>query len=97
MTIKNGNRYELVGNKRVHLDICEECKYTASREAIENCKEVDYEEVDWFEVVSGAEAEEIEAQTDGSCIDDYHEYLVLHFGNGDTATFRNSYVDLFNF
>ena len=39
--------------------------------------------------------EEILAETDGSCVDEYNEYLILHLVDGDTATFRNSHCDLF--
>lgn len=82
-------------SKTVKLDVYSESKYTASAEVFENQKVVVYDGVTGFEVVSGKEAEEIEAMSDGSCVDDYHEYLVLFFENGDTATFRNSYVDMF--
>ena len=55
---------------------------------------VEYE-IAGFKVVSGGkEAEEIESQY-GNDLDEYHEYLVLDLGNGETATFRNSHVDMF--
>lgn len=82
-------------SKKVLLDVYSECKYVASAEVFENQKEITYDHVTGFEVVSGIEAERIEAETDGSCIDDYHEYLIIFFEDGETATFRNSYVDMF--
>lgn len=49
----------------------------------------------WDIVEGGEDAEEIERDTDGSCIDENHEYLVLHFEDGETSTFRNSHVSMF--
>lgn len=54
-------------------------------------------EIKSFRIVTGEEARQIEGETDGSCIDPYHEYLELTFANGTTGTFRNSFVDLFRF
>lgn len=48
----------------------------------------------WDIITGGKEAEEIESETDESGVDDHHEYLVLHFNDGSSSTFRNSYVDL---
>ena len=79
----------------VELEVYDICKYTATKaEDLKVIRKVRYHIESW-DIVDGEDAEEIEAHTDGSCIDDYHEYLVLHLTNGDTATFRNSYVDMF--
>ena len=76
------------------IEIYNACKYTATLKDLEDVKKVRYEVESW-EIVNGKDAEEIEAETDGTCIDDNHEYLVLHLTDGDTATFRNSYCDMF--
>ena len=72
------------------LRVYEGCKYNTEEEG----KEVRYNNVKAWTISDGEDAEKIEAETDGSCIDEFHEYLTLHFANGDTATFRNSHVDM---
>lgn len=58
-------------------------------------KTVEYKGVtSWDIIEGGAEAEAIEAETDASGVDEYHEYLTLHFEDGETATYRNSHIDL---
>lgn len=47
----------------------------------------------WDSISGDDEAKKIEADTD--MIDDYHEYLILHFKDGTKRLFCNSYVDLF--
>ncbi len=68
------------------------CKYERSS-GKETRKE--YKDIDYWEIVDREDAKEIEDGSDGSMIDEYHEYLVLHFVDGSTATFRNSHVDMF--
>lgn len=78
---------------KVLIKVYENVKYD---EVVEEVREVIYDNVESFEVVSDYErVREIEQHTDGSCIDEYHEYLVLHFKDGETGTFRNSHADLF--
>lgn len=60
-----------------------------------NEKEVKYTGLKSWSIVDGEDAEVIESETDASCIDENHEYLVLEFVDGTTATFRNSHVDMF--
>lgn len=57
--------------------------------------EVRYSGLKSWSIVNGEDAEIIESETDASCIDKNHEYLVLEFVDGTTATFRNSHVDMF--
>ena len=45
--------------------------------------------------MGGKEAEEVEKEFIGNDLDEFQEYLILSFGDGTTATFRNSHTDLF--
>lgn len=49
----------------------------------------------WDIINGGVEAKSIEEDLYEEDFDEQHEYLILHFENGETATFRNSHVDLF--
>lgn len=77
----------------VEIEIYKNVKYYGNGE--EEGQRIQYKGVKYWEVVHGEAAERLEAESDGSCIDNLHEYLVLYFEDGDTATFRNSYVDMF--
>ena len=56
---------------------------------------VSYTGVKSFSIINGEDAIEIEEHTDGSCIDEYHEYLVLKFADGTESTFRNSHANMY--
>jgi len=77
------------------IEVYDFCKYTATAEDFENTKRVTIHNIESWEIVTGEDAKEIEDHTDGSCIDEYHEYLVLNLVGGETSTFRNSHVDMF--
>ena len=67
-------------------------KYDLSNEKV---TEVEYKDIEGFEVVTGERATEIGSMTDEESRDEYNEYLVITFKDGQTATFCNSHVDLF--
>ena len=76
----------------VKVKVYNEVKYNANSEKV---AEVEYNNIRGYEVVTGERATEIGLETDGSSRDDYSEYLIITLENGETSTFRNSYVDLF--
>jgi hypothetical protein len=76
----------------VEIEIHKEVKYFDQSEDLTTIR---YTDAIAWEVIHGEAATQIEAESDGSCIDDFHKYLVIYFANGETSTFRNSYVDMF--
>lgn len=76
---------------KVKVKVYDGVKYNVSSKAV---ADVEYH-VEGFEVVTGNRATEIGLTTDENSRDEYNEYLVLDLGNGETATFCNSRVDLF--
>lgn len=81
----------------IKIYLYEGCKYTAkSIEDLGEEKEVTYTGVTSWDIIKGdSEAKKIESMTDESSVDEFHEYLVLHFEDGSEATFRNSHVEMF--
>lgn len=75
----------------VKLFVYENSKYT---ENVGREKVIQYTGLKQWSIVDGEDAKEIEKDTDESCIDENHEYLVLEFVDGTISTFRNSYVDM---
>lgn len=77
----------------IKLYLHEATKYEA---AADDEIKVEYTGVKAWDIIEGGEeAAQIESETDASNVDEYHEYLVLHFEDGSQATFRNSHVDMF--
>ena len=79
--------------RKAQLVLYDRCKYD---ENSQEAASIPYF-VENFDIATGVEAYEIAKQFEesGADIDPYNEYLVLHLKGGDTATFRNSYCDLF--
>lgn len=75
----------------LHIQVYDKCKYEEDANII---KDVNSTGIISLEVVE-IPASKILRETDGSCVDDYNEYLILTYENGETSTFRNSYVDVF--
>ena len=62
----------------------------------EEIKEIRYTGLTQWSLVDGEDAAKIEAEIgDDTMLDECHEYLVLEFNDGTTATFRNSHVNMF--
>lgn len=80
-----------VAEMKVKVKVYDGSKYKAGSQTV---AEAEYE-VEGFEVVIGERATEIGLTTDENSRDEFNEYLVLDLGNGETATFCNSHVDLF--
>ena len=76
----------------VKVKIYSGVKYDLSNEKV---AEVEYKDIKGFEVVTGERATAIGDMTDEESRDEYNEYLVITFKDGQTATFCNSHVDLF--
>lgn len=83
---------ENLAEVKVTLFVYENSKYTGN---VGEERMVQYTGLKQWSIVDGEDAKEIEEYTDGSCIDEMHEYLVLEFTDGTTSTFRNSHVDMF--
>lgn len=80
---------------KVKVVTFEGCKYTAEdRTDLGEIIETEYKGLTSWEIIEGGdEAFEIEKYSD--IMDEFHEYLVLHFNDGRTSTFRNSHAELF--
>ena len=76
---------------KVKVKVYDGVKY---KEESKKVAEIEYQ-IEGFEVVTGDRAIEIGLETDENSRDEYNEYLVLNLGNGETATFCNSHVDIF--
>lgn len=83
-----------VRNEKAKLKVYPECKYQYLGDAIE---ELFLDGVSGFEVITGAEGKEIGAEMvcNVGAEDPFNDYLRIYFDNGETATYRNSFVDLF--
>lgn len=83
-------------NAKVTINLYENCKYFAKSLAdLGEIRKIEYTGLTSWSVITDDKAKEVEDETDGSCIDEFHEYLVLQFADGSEATFRNSHVDMF--
>lgn len=91
------NTYNFGRTVSVEIEAYFTSKYEATEEVFENAKKVRYDGLKYYEIIDGIDAKGIEIEMEGAGleVDPYHEYLVLHFEDGEQATFRNSCVDMF--
>lgn len=87
LTISN----EELKTRKIKIRLYKGLKYVAD----EILDEITYTGLTSWDIIEGGdEAAEIERESPDA-IDEYHEYLVLHFGHGERATFLNSHVTMF--
>lgn len=75
---------------KVDVQIFEGSKYSDE----DYVEKIQYTGLTSWDIITDEDAEELEAGM-GELIDENHEYLVLHFEDGKTATFRNSHVAMY--
>lgn len=78
---------------KVTVEVYDGVKYERSSEVVAEVK-YDIYDIKGFEVKE-IPAEEILKEFDE--VDEYNEYLILTLADGETATFRNSRVDMFSY
>ena len=76
----------------VKVKIYNGVKYNKDSEKV---AEVEYKNIQSFEVVFGERATQIGLETDENSRDEFNEYLVITLEDGETSIFCNSHVDLF--
>lgn len=76
--------------RNMEVEIYSGCKYERESEVI---TKVVYEDVIGLEVKHIEDDEVYDMGFDE--VDEYKEYCILTFANGETSTFRNSHVDVF--
>lgn len=76
---------------KVNIKLYDKCKYEKDAKISAESHSIDIISYEVREVPK----DEILEEADESCVDDYNEYLILTFEDGETTTFRNSYADLF--
>ncbi len=79
---------------RAKIKVYPECKYQYTSDPSDV---LELDGVSGFDIISGKMGIEIGAEMicNVGSEDPFNEYLRIYFENGETATYRNSFVDLF--
>ena len=83
---------KMMRQRKMEVEVYSGCKYEKESVVINT---VLYEDVIGLEV-KRIEDDEVYGMGFDE-VDEYKEYCILTFANGETATFRNSHVDVFAF
>jgi hypothetical protein len=80
------------GKMNVKIKVYDMSKYEKGSKKV---AEVEYNNIQGYEVVTGDRATEIGTSTDANSRDEFNEYLIITLSDGQTSTFCNSHVDIF--